>query len=487
MFLTIVLGILLCCLFVGTAAILIGRRGRLVDDHPICRRCGFDLFGSPGPAAVCSECGADLSQPRAVRRGNRARRPKWVWAGVFLAGPAALWLGGTAYLAARGGRVVRYEPAWLLTREAFGADPGRRSGAIGELTARSASGRLAAGQVDAVTARVLDRQADPQTPWDPRWGDFVESARASGRVPDAVWQQYLRQAVVLRLDVRPKVRLGDPVPMAVVAGPARAGTRFDTDFDLEVSSCTGPGLDWQDTPQNRRARHYDSPGHGGALTIDTRPGGLPFKGDMRLLLNDSASGGAGYVVQDYLQTNDRLATGRQHVRATFIATVRDPATFKPADSRGVTVDSEFMLLPPGDPGVRPFEDVALRPSVERALRSVQTGSRGGDALSLYLKMTSAPCDLCCDVCVVADGKEEVVDTIRVSKAKPYILSSGTSHAGMRDELKAVDVIFRPRADEAFRTLDIERPWAGTVVVKNVAILRPRAATSRPAGGPTADL
>jgi ribosomal protein L37E len=40
-----------------------GMRGRRVgDDHPFCRRCGFDLFGLPPGRDVCTECGADLKR-----------------------------------------------------------------------------------------------------------------------------------------------------------------------------------------------------------------------------------------------------------------------------------------------------------------------------------------------------------------------------------------------------------------------------------------
>src|SRR3954447_10809108 len=64
-------------------------RRRRVDDHPVCRRCGFDLTGRPAGSSGCSECGADLSRRRAIRRGNRARRwrvARWVAIPLLLAG-----------------------------------------------------------------------------------------------------------------------------------------------------------------------------------------------------------------------------------------------------------------------------------------------------------------------------------------------------------------------------------------------------------------
>jgi cytochrome c-type biogenesis protein CcmH/NrfF len=43
----------LLLLLLGVLLVVRGMRGRAVDDHPICRRCGFDLFGRPeGSAAI---------------------------------------------------------------------------------------------------------------------------------------------------------------------------------------------------------------------------------------------------------------------------------------------------------------------------------------------------------------------------------------------------------------------------------------------------
>jgi hypothetical protein len=33
--------------FAAAALLVFALRGRRVDDHPLCRKCGFDLFGKP--------------------------------------------------------------------------------------------------------------------------------------------------------------------------------------------------------------------------------------------------------------------------------------------------------------------------------------------------------------------------------------------------------------------------------------------------------
>jgi len=49
-------------------------RGRRIDDHPLCHRCGFDLFNLPDSVTNCPECGNLFRQPRATRIGHRPRR-----------------------------------------------------------------------------------------------------------------------------------------------------------------------------------------------------------------------------------------------------------------------------------------------------------------------------------------------------------------------------------------------------------------------------
>jgi hypothetical protein len=62
----------------------LGRRGRRMDDHPLCRKCGYDLFGLPADSGRCSECGADIKAKRAIRAGNRRRFPAVGWTGFIL-------------------------------------------------------------------------------------------------------------------------------------------------------------------------------------------------------------------------------------------------------------------------------------------------------------------------------------------------------------------------------------------------------------------
>ena len=67
-----------------------GARGELVDRAPRCRRCGYLVLSCPHRPARCSECGAGLLGPGAVRLGARRRR-----GGLLAAGLAILGGGGS--------------------------------------------------------------------------------------------------------------------------------------------------------------------------------------------------------------------------------------------------------------------------------------------------------------------------------------------------------------------------------------------------------
>src|SRR5687767_3050429 len=59
-------------------------RGRRVNDHPACRRCGYDLSGSLPGSHRCPECGSNLFQRRATRHGVRVRRSGLATASILL-------------------------------------------------------------------------------------------------------------------------------------------------------------------------------------------------------------------------------------------------------------------------------------------------------------------------------------------------------------------------------------------------------------------
>src|SRR5215211_4567194 len=94
-----------------------GRRGVVIDDHPLCRRCGFDLTGRPHDVNICSECGTDLTLPNAVRVGHRRPRHRLIIAGVALMLIGLLPLGAIIVGATGAIDWQSHKPTWWLLRE----------------------------------------------------------------------------------------------------------------------------------------------------------------------------------------------------------------------------------------------------------------------------------------------------------------------------------------------------------------------------------
>ena len=71
-------------LAIGVTLIGIGWHGRRINRHPMCARCGFDLFGGRRwETRECPECGADVSG-LAVRVGHRVCRLRPLYGGLAL-------------------------------------------------------------------------------------------------------------------------------------------------------------------------------------------------------------------------------------------------------------------------------------------------------------------------------------------------------------------------------------------------------------------
>ena len=182
----------------GTWLLLRFIRGRRTDDHPLCRRCTFDLTGLPATSTRCPECGADLAVPRAIRTGHVVRSKLAGLAAIFfllLAMPffAAQVLDRTSTV-----ELVRYKPAFWLAYDA--RSNYRRAAALNELLNRFQTGKLAAGGLSALVDHALAQQADHARTWDAAWGDFVERAERLGAVSATQWSRYIDQMIRIELD-----------------------------------------------------------------------------------------------------------------------------------------------------------------------------------------------------------------------------------------------------------------------------------------------
>ncbi len=183
-------------------------RGKRVDDHPVCRRCGFDLVGHREPRGACPECGADVSGPRGVRIGNRRRRRGALAAAGVLAGLGLTAGGGGAAMWAMGYDWYRVKPyGWLLSDAVSHAGTMNEPN-VAELGRRLAAGGLSTSQTNRLVTAGLDVQGDRSLVLTDEWEAVLDGLMAGGAFGPAEWERYYEQGLTWELEVRPVIRRG---------------------------------------------------------------------------------------------------------------------------------------------------------------------------------------------------------------------------------------------------------------------------------------
>lgn len=178
----------IACAIAGVAILLIAMRGRRHDTHPVCRRCRFDLIGLTSPA-VCPECGASLAVRRAVRIGNRVRRPWALGVGValFAAGALGSWQWGI--------RVdwIHVLPSpwlvWLATRTPGRVPPSVNMELLGRIIGPSGIGDANLERLALGVKRDLAASGRPGSRDLPM---LVLAAVELGRAPPGMWDGIVR-------------------------------------------------------------------------------------------------------------------------------------------------------------------------------------------------------------------------------------------------------------------------------------------------------
>src|SRR5688500_10286001 len=208
-------------LVAGLALVALGLRGRRVDDHPVCRRCGRDLFGLAERPDRCPECGGILSDRR-VRLGNRIRRRRLVAAGAVLAAPGAFLGLVVIALGLTGTRADEIKPVWLLRWQAESWAPGS---AMAELSRRVKDGDMRQEEVASLISLYLAQQADTGRAWLPEKGDFLEVCHLNNAAgPPGWWDTYLQQGIGPAIEARPVISAGRKLPVRLTASRLRMGT-----------------------------------------------------------------------------------------------------------------------------------------------------------------------------------------------------------------------------------------------------------------------
>jgi hypothetical protein len=159
------LAILIAIFIAGAIALRIGLRGRIIDDHPQCAACGFDLTGRLADTRNCGECGAFLGGFGSTVIGHRVYRNKWVGTGagflVMSIGCAALMF----FDSANPFNINQHLPTRVLLLMAEYL-PGSGGGALAEIMSRGQLGTLSNSDSFAAVETALGVQGRTSTTWD---------------------------------------------------------------------------------------------------------------------------------------------------------------------------------------------------------------------------------------------------------------------------------------------------------------------------------
>ena len=203
----------------GFVLLCVGLVGRRVGEHQVCAECGFDLRGRPVGSQRCPECGRDLHG--GIVTGDLIRRPVMATVGATI---LLLWL--LIIISSLAGiDIDHYKPVGMLQWEVDRSGAYMGANDLNELLRRAKSGAFSAAQLNNLADWSLAHQANLQEPWNPRWGDLIEAAHVAGALPQEKWILYAKQAFssAFKVEVRPKVHRGDPIPVRITNLNSRAG------------------------------------------------------------------------------------------------------------------------------------------------------------------------------------------------------------------------------------------------------------------------
>ena len=432
------------------AAALLARlalRGRRIDDHPLCRACGYDLFGIPPDTRHrCPECGHDVRPRSAIVIGHRARRRGVLRLALALALLSGLGLAIVGRTVARGLGDYAARPTWWLIHELDARPGGDQHAAFAELNLRYARGDLSPSQVRGVTDAILAWQADTLASWNVAWGDFVEIARANRQVTDDQWARYLRQGVVLWLTTRPIVRQGDDPQFAMPLGPNRFGSRppltlrFDVSFQIDGLPATvfhskPHRLDW-----GTRSRF------GGPLRLPAAATTTPATQPVR------------HTVQADIDFEITEGVAPQ------------PSPANPTHRWRQTLRSRFELVPADRQTVELVRDPAVLARLAQSLKLRElVFSPDTRRLDVGINVVQLlPVDFAADVIIRAGDHEWITRGVVMNASSAGQTSATADNVDAFDATHA-DVIIRGSAAAASRTTDMTRVWGGELIFENVPV------------------
>lgn len=446
----------------GVLGLVLGVRGRRIDQHPVCRKCGYDLSGSTVLPSNCSECGRDLSTgKRTVRVGNRKKNKGVVLCGA-VAAVLSLVVGGLwTYQESRGFDLNTIKPAWWLRAEITSSNHERANAARVELLARLNRGELTTAQEAGLVDPVVTLQNDPDGAWHEEWGAFFENSWQRGIVTDEQLSQYLTTAVKLglHLEARERMRQGSRVAVAALFSSRTArDSLFSMAYAIHDASFAEVNLT-EEFSSSRGEWHIHR----------FRPGG---------------SGGRYF----YFDVDAPIGTHTLTIRTRVVAaegkfsasTVGEQPFDRPLLESELTLSAPIEVVPAETQVMNVVNGDELREAIRSAITigrpELKADGEGKAGVLGELKCVDSPVEFNAAVLWRIDGEEYWVGLLNagLDTHRRYASSSwsGWTKVLVDGPPERVDIIVRSTiedAESAPRLMNDTRVWVGEIVFEDVDV------------------
>jgi hypothetical protein len=437
----------------GIAIIWLALRGRRVDDHPLCRKCGYDLSGLPATSECCSECGRNVREPNSTKIGHRQVRRRLLACGLVVLLPTAGWLALVGFMAVRRIDPNHYRPVSWLLADAEQANAATSNAAFAELNRRLVARILSDAQIGQIVDRAFKHQVDLSNTWNPLWGDFIEDAYDRRLIPEEKHSQFLQQGVVFEMEVRPQLRQGVAMPWSMT-GTSRFGSRNYYQVHLGDFALLIDGMA-TDKTADITALEFDY----GANVVSSSTRYKAYRG-----LRASSPALTGLAL-------GRHTAGLEGTISIHRSTGGSGPLGPKLTEKSVAIEVPWQLV--SQPTVRAVSDPSAAMAIEQAITLLpfvypsRIAYRGGTAIPMPLAF-----QVIARWKSLSDGQTQTEDRV----VGTYSFQNGI---GLRldimdyfEKLPAtkIDVVFRSSADVAESTLGIIEFWDGEIVIHGVPVL-----------------
>ena len=414
------------------ALVTFGRRGKRINDHPLCRRCGFDLIGHDPRPPKCPECGAGLTNVRAVRTGARRRRPVPFVAGLLL---GAMLVAGIGFGALHFKRLTApgFKPVWLLLIEARSHDEPTVDVAVQELCRRWSADQLSEAELDRFKPIIVDLQSSPERPWSYWRLAALMWMFEADRITDEDYERMAPHALRMEPRARQSIPVGESwdIRMSPAKGQDRTTAGWQPRWNAENGQVRWIGLPAEAQPTYSASRF------------------------------------------GFIKTQVPDAPGEYEVELTYRAHLTTPmpgdvVQRPPSKEWTETHRLKVTVLPEGTEDIRKISGAEIDAQVRASIRTPRisvSSSTGVMMMRFELPVDFAPVDMGLTGEIVQGVRRWPLMKFPVEQGSSIVIPYGRGVEGM--EPAPVTVLIRGSDDVARSFPRFTESWVGEIVFENV--------------------